>query len=289
MKEVLKSFTHKSLSEACCDMLDSLLVSYSNAVTRQSLSFCSLYRNTLSEALSKVVDKVEALYYIGNIDEETLSGSGEAKSIEAVESATSEGKYDSMMVFAVDITKGETLARSECATLTRGFNRIAASQPVILFVREGSKLTLSTCERMEYSQEWRRGVGEKLGKVSMLKGIDCRNPHRGHIDILKSLGDKRYPSFDELYKHWMKVFSANVLTEKFYQELFQWYQWAVDSKDILHFPGNLYPKENTIKYEERDTSIIRLITRLMFVWFIKQKGLVPNKIFDKVYLGIVVN
>ena len=208
MKEVLKSFTHKSLSEACCDMLDSLLISFSNAVTRQSLSFHSLYRNQLSKALSDVVDKVEATYYIGNIDEETLSGSVEAKSIETVENATYEGKYESMMIFAVDIKNGKTLTRSECATLTRGFNRIAAAQPVILFVREGNKLTLSTCERMEYSQEWRRGVGEKLGKVSMLKGIDCDKPHRGHIDILKSLGDKRYPSFDELYKHWMDVFSA---------------------------------------------------------------------------------
>ena len=287
MKEVLKSFSQKSLYDACCDMLNSLQISF-KSVTRQALPFNNLYRYELSKSLSEVVDKVEATYYIGNIDEATLSGMGEAKRIEDVEKATSESKYESMMVFAVDITEGKQLSRSQCATLTRGFNRIAAAQPVILFVREGDKLTLSTCERMEYSQEWRRGAGEKLGKVSMLKGIDCLHPHRGHIDILNSLGDKRYPSFDELYKHWMEVFSANVLTEKFYKELFQWFQWAVDSKDILHFPGNLYPKENTIKYEERDTSIIRLITRLMFVWFIKQKGLVPSKIFDKEYLKTIL-
>ena len=278
MKEVLKSFTHKSLSEACCDMLDSLLISFSNAVTRQSLSFHSLYRNQLSKALSDVVDKVEATYYIGNIDEETLSGSVEAKSIETVENATYEGKYESMMIFAVDIKNGKTLTRSECATLTRGFNRIAAAQPVILFVREGNKLTLSTCERMEYSQEWRRGVGEKLGKVSMLKGIDCDKPHRGHIDILKSLGDKRYPSFDELYKHWMDVFSAQPLTKGFYRDLFEWYQWAIDPETKVSFPGDVSTQDDD--REDIDTRVIRLITRLMFVWFIKQKGLVPDSIFD---------
>ena len=286
MKEVLKSFTHKSLSEACCDMLDSLLISYSNAVTRQSLSFCSLYRNQLSEALSKVVDNVDATYYIGNIDEETLSGSGVSKSIEAVESATSEGKYESMMVFAVDIANGKTLTRSECATLTRGFNRIAAAQPVILFVREGSKLTLSTWERMEYRQEWRRGVGEKLGKVSMLKGIDCSNPHRGHIDILKSLGDKRYPSFDELYKHWMNVFSAQPLTKGFYRDLFEWYQWAVAPESKVSFPGDVSTQDDD--REDIDTRVIRLIQRLMFVWFIKQKGLVPDSIFDVNYLNSIL-
>lgn len=286
MKEVLKSFTHKSLSEACCDMLDSLLISYSNAVTRQSLSFHSLYRNQLSKALSDVVDKVEATYYIGNIDEETLSGSVEAKSIETVENATSEGKYESIMIFAVDIKNGKTLTRSECATLTRAFNRIAAAQPVILFVREGSKLTLSTCERMEYSQEWRRGVGEKLGKVSMLKGIDCGKPHRGHIDILKSIGDKRYPSFYELYKHWMDVFSAQPLTRGFYRDLFEWYQWAIDPETKVSFPGDVSTQDDD--REDIDTRVIRLITRLMFVWFIKQKGLVPDSIFDVDYLNSIL-
>ena len=285
MKEVLKSFSQKSLYDACCDMLNSLQISF-KSVTRQALPFNNLYRYELSKSLSEVVDKVEATYYIGNIDEATLSGKGEAKSIDEVEKATSESKYESMMVFAVDITEGKQLSRSQCATLTRGFNRIAAAQPVILFVREGDKLTLSTCERMEYSQEWRRGAGEKLGKVSMLKGIDCLHPHRGHIDILNSLGDKRYPSFDELYKHWMEVFSAQPLTKGFYRDLFEWYQWAVAPETKVSFPGDVSTQDDD--REDIDTRVIRLITRLMFVWFIKQKGLVPNSIFDVNYLGSIL-
>ena len=285
MKEVLKSFSQKSLYDACCDMLNSLQISF-KSVTRQALPFNNLYRYELSKSLSEVVDKVEATYYIGNIDEATLSGKGEAKNIDEVEKATSESKYESMMVFAVDITEGKQLSRSQCATLTRGFNRIAAAQPVILFVREGDKLTLSTCERMEYSQEWRRGAGEKLGKVSMLKGIDCLHPHRGHIDILNSLGDKRYPSFDELYKHWMEVFSAQPLTKGFYRDLFEWYQWAVAPETKVSFPGDVSTQDDD--REDIDTRVIRLITRLMFVWFIKQKGLVPNSIFDVNYLGSIL-
>lgn len=285
MKEVLKSFSQKSLYDACRDMLNSLQISF-KSVTRQALPFNSLYRYELSKSLSEVVDKVEATYYIGNIDEATLSGMGEAKRIEDVEKATSESKYESMMVFAVDITEGKQLSRSQCATLTRGFNRIAAAQPVILFVREGDKLTLSTCERMEYSQEWRRGAGEKLGKVSMLKGIDCLHPHRGHIDILNSLGDKRYPSFDELYKHWMELFSAQPLTKGFYRDLFEWYQWAVAPETKVSFPGDVSTQDDD--REDIDTRVIRLITRLMFVWFIKQKGLVPNSIFDVNYLGSIL-
>jgi len=29
------------------------------------------------------------------------------------------------------------------------------------------------------------------------------------------------------------------------------------------------------------TSVIRLITRLIFVWFLKEKGLVPDELFDE--------
>lgn len=55
------------------------------------------------------------------------------------------------MVFAVELHRGATLTRSESATLTRGFNRIASAQPVILFIKQGAELALSTCERSEYT------------------------------------------------------------------------------------------------------------------------------------------
>src|SRR5574344_3072487 len=77
-------------------------------------------------------------------------------------------------------------------------------------------------------------------------------------------------------------FSVEVLTKQFYKDLFEWYQWAVDEKTGITFPNN-----TTIEDDDReniDVKIIRMITRLMFVWFIKQKGLVPNSIFEISYL-----
>ena len=139
-----------------------------------------------------------------------------------------------MLVFAVDMVENCSLTRSEMAILTRGFNRIATAQPVILFIRQGVKLSLSTCERMEFSQQWREG--EKLGKVSILRNINCKNPHHGQIDILEALGDKKYDTFDELYDHWMNVFSCDVLTEKFYSELSDWYAWA---SEVVRFPNDV--------------------------------------------------
>ena len=39
------------------------------------------------------------------------------------------------------------------------------------------------------------------------------------------------------------------------------------------------PLEEMIK-EHNATNVIRLLTRLLFVWFIKQKNLIPDELFD---------
>ena len=82
------------------------------------------------------------------------------------------------------------------------------------------------------------------------------------------------------------AFSVEALTKQFYQELFEWYQWAVSEDAHITFPNNPATEEDD--REDIDIKIIRLITRLMFVWFIKQKELVPSKIFDPNYLCTIL-
>ena len=82
------------------------------------------------------------------------------------------------------------------------------------------------------------------------------------------------------------AFSVEALTKQFYQELFEWYQWAVSEDSNVTFPNN--PATEDDDREDIDIKIIRMITRLMFVWFIKQKDLVPNKIFDIKYLSVIL-
>ena len=282
MEKILRFFKESSLYDACLQMLNHLQVSV-NEVTREPIPFVDLYQGaysvTLPIALREVVDKLASTYYIGNIDEATLAGHGKGMSIDEVNAETQEGKYDGMMVFAVDVKEGVELTRQESTILTRGFNRIASAQPVILFIRQGKYLSLSTCERMKYSQEWRNGGSEKLGKVSILRNINCEHPHRGHLDILEALGDKTYPSFEQLYKHWMEVFSNELLTKKFYSELSDWYAWAVQ---VARFPNALCTNEDDERFNHE--ACIRLITRLIFVWFLKQKHLIPNEFFDENYI-----
>ena len=71
-------------------------------------------------------------------------------------------------------------------------------------------------------------------------------------------------------------FSVEVLTKSFYQELSDWYAWAIDE---IRFPNKL--DNSLVNKQANAEGAIRLITRLIFVWFLKQKELIPNDFFDE--------
>ena len=81
-------------------------------------------------------------------------------------------------------------------------------------------------------------------------------------------------------------FSVEVLTKEFYEKLFNWYLWAKDSKTGVTFPNN--PQTVDDDRDKMEIKMIRLITRMLFVWFIKQKHLVPNYLFDTDYLKTIL-
>ena len=78
------------------------------------------------------------------------------------------------------------------------------------------------------------------------------------------------------------AFSVEALSKDFYKDLFEWYQWAVDPSTNITFPNNTSTEDDD--RDDIETKIIRMITRIMFVWFIKQKQLVPDCIFELKHL-----
>lgn len=75
-------------------------------------------------------------------------------------------------------------------------------------------------------------------------------------------------------------FSVEVLTRAFYQELSDWYAWAITE---VRFPNDIKTDEDNQKYNSE--AMIRLITRLIFVWFLKQRNLVPDEFFNEEYIA----
>ena len=119
-----------------------------------------------------------------------------------------------------------------------------------------------------------------VGSVSLVREINPGRPHRAHLDILADLSlparlrwlDSRGKprNFDGLLEAWLAALDTEALNRRFYRELFAWFERAIAA---ARFPAGqavaLPPEEH----------IIRLITRLLFVWFLKEKGLVADDLF----------
>jgi len=113
--------------------------------------------------------------------------------------------------------------------------------------------------------------------------------HRGHLDILDSFAKEnlshpqRLPinNFDNLHTAWEEVFNVDLLNKRFYKELANWYFWALPQ---IEFPTDV-PDDDE---KRRATSLIRLLTRLIFCWFLKEKGLIPETLFNETDLKFIL-
>lgn len=225
---------------------------------------------------------INDVYFLGMVDDAAFSGN---RSIDASEIKSD---YDGILIFGVTLNKRDNNrlpARSQLAEIARAFNREYFYTPVIVVYKYGRYLAFANTRRLKYKQEWREG--EKTGKVSLLRDIDTTNLHSGHERILNDLkipetGKNKVDSFAKLYAYWQDVFSVSLLSKQFYKELSRWYFWAVQHVE--------FPDDDEKNRDVRNaTNIIRLLTRLIFVWFLKEKGLVPKELFDRSNLDEILN
>ena len=92
-------------------------------------------------------------------------------------------------------------------------------------------------------------------------------------------------NFESLYKYWQDVLSVTLLNKVFYKELSNWYFWAIQEvrfpNEPLQIEFDSFEKYDEALKEHKGKNVIRLLTRLLFIWFIKEKGLIPEEIFDE--------
>jgi len=87
--------------------------------------------------------------------------------------------------------------------------------------------------------------------------------------------------FKQLHEAWRKALDTEELNKKFYCELADWYFWALDH---VEFPDDVEKDEAT----RNATNVIRLLTRLIFCWFLKEKDLIPAELFSERKLADVL-
>ena len=182
----------------------------------------------------------------------------------------------SFLFMAVEL-KGKHYPRSQDISFTREINKRFPAPAVVLFKTADDLLTLAFVHRRMNQRDPKRDV---LGNVSLVREIDPTNPHRAHLDILQDLSlekclgwmnaNGKPRNFDGLLAAWLDALDTEELNRQFYRDLFAWFSRATREAT---FPTE---EAKTLPAEEH---IIRLITRLLFVWFIKEKGLIAEELF----------
>ncbi len=178
----------------------------------------------------------------------------------------------SFLFLAVDL-RDKDYSRSDLAAMTRAVNRPFA-MPVIVFFRyrrsdDATAVTLAVIHRRAHKRDANRDV---LERATLIKDMRVGQPHRAHIDILSELAIRSLAlerrTFDVLLAAWERVLDTRELNRRFYRELFAWFRRAVAE---ARFPADATAEEQ----------VIRLITRILFIWFAKEKRLVSEDWFDE--------
>ncbi|MBU1102004.1 MAG: Eco57I restriction-modification methylase domain-containing protein, partial [Bacteroidetes bacterium] len=192
-------------------------------------------------------------------------------------------EYQSFLFFTIHL-KEESYKRSDLVKITRELN-VPFKMPVIVLFHYGHKLTLSIIDRRLHKKDTSKDV---LEKVTLIKDIDIANPQRAHKEILKDLSLNElyrkfeFHSFVKLHEAWKATLNISELNKKFYKELAYWYFWALQE---VEFPDDELKDDKT----RNPVNVIRLITRLIFVWFLKEKNLVPDDLFNKTELDKILD
>ncbi|HAE22191.1 MAG TPA: hypothetical protein DCG47_07700, partial [Spirochaetaceae bacterium] len=189
---------------------------------------------------------------------------------------------ESYLFFVIGLAQAQ-YTRTDLSAITREINKVFP-MPVMVVFRHGETLTLAVIDRRINK---RNEDADVLSKVTLIKDIRLRDTHRAHIDILHDLSLESLRTrhgvrnFVELHKAWRATLDISELNKRFYRELSNWYFWAMDKVR--------FPEGGEQHAEVRNaTSLIRLITRVIFVWFIREKNLIPETLFDRRQLGHIL-
>lgn len=206
--------------------------------------------------------------------DEIASGNQQTLNFEAA--SFDKGNTSSFIFSAVELKKN-SYARGQYAQFTREINKRLSQPSVVLFRTPSNLLTLAFVHRRPHKRDKTRDV---LESVTLIKDIRPNNPYRAHLDILEELSlsnllmwmndHNKSHNFDGLLAAWLAKLDIQELNRQFYRDLYDWFERAIKEAS---FPKN---QTQTISSEEH---VIRLITRLLFVWFIKEKRLIAEDLF----------
>ena len=178
----------------------------------------------------------------------------------------------SYLFFAAELPAGH-YNRTTLSNIARAINK-PLPMPALVLIRHGDSISLAIVHRRLHKREQSKDV---LEKVTLIKDIALADPIRAHLEILNDFGmeklgdDFGVSNFVALHAAWQKRLGSFALSTDFYREIADWYFWA----HHLVNDGTIRLPEHCDTEEEKSLFLIRLLTRLIFSWFLVEKRLLP--------------
>ena len=226
----------------------------------------SLVLNQQQQELTKQWEEVQFLF---QLTDEELTNSEQQSIFKNDQADWGESFFKSYIFISIRL-QGNYYTKTQLVNITRQVNKLFI-QPVIILFYYDNKLSLAIIDRRMNKKDSHKDV---LEKVTLIKDMDISQPHRAHLDILSDLAlpNLEVTSFDQLHKKFREVLNTKELNKRFYTDLSNWYFRA---QQEVKFP------EESGEANVTETSLIRFISRILFTWFLKEKGLVPAEIFTQ--------
>jgi adenine-specific DNA-methyltransferase len=199
----------------------------------------------------------------------------------------SKRQIQSYIFVAIELSppdEGKPRTRTELCEIARAINRLFP-MPVLVVFKESEFLSIAITYRRTNKKDASKDVVSR--KVTLIKDIRYASPHTGHLAILEDFAlptlskfrGRDIKTFADLDAAWNESLSVELLRRRAYEMLADWYFWA---RQHAEFPPDALPDADG----KPSIHIIRLLTRVIFCWFVKEKSLpngqplIPYDLFD---------
>lgn len=185
-------------------------------------------------------------------------------------------RIESYLFFAAELPAGQ-YTRTALSTLVRIINKPLPMPALVLF-RHGDTVSLGIIHRRLHKRDQARDV---LEKITLIKDIAFADPIRAHLEILNDFvlenldADFGIANFVGLHEAWQTRLGSYALSNDFYREIADWYFWAHHQVE----DGTIRLPQHCDTEQEKSLFLIRLLTRVIFCWFLVEKRLIPTDLF----------
>lgn len=279
--KALAAFTNSALAEAASQLFEVLGYRSDRTLPIQSVAeFIDAFdpQNRVNATERAALDRLTSLRFLFQLTDTELTSQSDLLS----DSGTVENtKIHSYLFFAAELPPGQ-YTRTVLSTLVRAINKPLLMPALILF-RHGQTISIGIIHRRLHKRDQAKDV---LEKITLIKDIDFADPIRAHLEILNDFAldnldaDFGTSNFVSLHNAWQKRIGSYALSNDFYREIADWYFWAHHQVD----DGTIKLPRHCDTEEEKSLFLIRLLTRLIFCWFLVEKRLVPPDLFRRKHL-----